>query len=97
MGGLPGLLQRLEHRDLSIKLPKLYGLAVNELPCALLGGFLVFADQVYPAFNVPVRAHHVRAVLLHRSSLPGFYAALKIPDRPVGATLKNIRRTTDKI
>jgi hypothetical protein len=60
-----GLVRTQKRRDFAVKLPKLYVVAVNELPGLLFGVLVVFAEKFDGSENVAVMAHDVRAIVLH--------------------------------
>ena len=59
---------RFKPRDLPRLVPKLHGVAVDELLSPFLGVIVVFAEQVYAILNMAVRTN-VRSIPVH-GSLP---------------------------
>lgn len=56
---------RLERRDPTFLVPKLYSLPVNELLGVIFGVFVVFADKVYSILDATVFAEDVRPIPMH--------------------------------
>jgi hypothetical protein len=58
---------RLKYRDPAAFVPKLYGIAVNELLRALSGLVIAVAIEVYPVLNVTVPADDISPIPVHRA------------------------------
>jgi hypothetical protein len=56
---------RLKYRDLAVFVPKLYGVAINELLGALFGVVVAFTEQVYAVLNATVLTDDVRSITVH--------------------------------
>jgi hypothetical protein len=56
---------RLKHRDPAAFVPKLYGIAVNELLRVLFGLVITVAKEVYAVLNVTVPANDISPIPVH--------------------------------